>query len=57
VSSALRMAQEALRKLMGAALQRVKLTPRYAVSNYPKIEASASDAALARRSFVTAQAT
>lgn len=56
IGFALKMAQQALRTHMDAALQRVGLTtPQYAVLNLLKVEPGASNAALARRSFVTPQ--
>lgn len=56
IGFALKMAQQALRTHMDAALQRIGLTtPQYAVLNFLTIEPGASNAALARRSFVTPQ--
>lgn len=56
IGFALKMAQQALRVHMDGALQRIGLTtPQYAVLNFLKIEPGASNAALARRSFVTPQ--
>jgi DNA-binding MarR family transcriptional regulator len=56
IGFALKMAQQALRTHMDAALQRIGLTtPQYAVLNFLKIEPGASNAELARRAFVTPQ--
>ncbi len=56
IGFALKVAQQALRTHMDAALQRIGLTtPQYAVLNFLKVEPGASNAALARRSFVTPQ--
>lgn len=56
IGFALKMAQQALRTHMDSALQTIGLTtPQYAVLNFLKIEPGASNAALARRSFVTPQ--
>ncbi|MEN7538194.1 MarR family winged helix-turn-helix transcriptional regulator [Aurantiacibacter flavus] len=56
IGFALKMAQQALRTHMDTALQRIGLTtPQYAVLTYLKVEPGASNAALARRAFVTPQ--
>ncbi|NDW07547.1 MarR family winged helix-turn-helix transcriptional regulator [Jiella pacifica] len=56
IGFALKMAQQALRTHLDSALQQIGLTmPQYAVLNCLKIEPGASNAALARRSFVTPQ--
>ena len=56
IGFALKMAQQALRTHMDAALQRIGLTtPQYAVLNLLMVEPGASNAVLARRSFVTPQ--
>lgn len=56
IGFALKMAQQALRTHMDAALQQIGLTtPQYAVLNFLKTEPGASNAELARHSFVTAQ--
>lgn len=56
IGFALKMAQQALRTHMDAALLRIGLTtPQYAVLNLLMVEPGASNAALARRSFVTPQ--
>lgn len=56
IGFALKMAQQALRAHMDTALQRIGLTtPQYAVLNFLTIEPGASNAALARRAFVTPQ--
>ena len=56
IGFALKLAQQALRTHMDAGLQRIGLTtPQYAVLNFLKAEPGASNAELARRSFVTPQ--
>ena len=56
IGFALKMAQQALRTHMDAALGRIGLTtPQYAVLNFLEIEPGASNAELARRAFVTPQ--
>ena len=56
IGFALKQAQQALRTHMDAALQQIGLTtPQYAVLNLLKIAPGASNAELARRSFVTPQ--
>ena len=56
IGFALKQAQQALRTHMDAALQQIGLTtPQYAVLNLLKIAPGASNADLARRSFVTPQ--
>lgn len=56
IGFALKRAQHALRTHMDAELQRIGLTtPQYAVLNFLKVEPGASNAELARRSFVTPQ--
>lgn len=56
IGFALKMAQQVLRTHMDSALQRIGLTtPQYAVLNFLKLEPGASNAELARRSFVTPQ--
>ena len=56
IGFALKLAQQALRTHMDAALQQIGLTtPQYAVLTFLKVEPGASNAALARRAFVTPQ--
>ena len=56
IGFALKQAQQALRTHMDAALQQIGLTtPQYAVLNFLQIAPGASNAELARRSFVTPQ--
>lgn len=56
IGFALKVAQQALRTYMDAALQRIGLTtPQYALLAILKAEPGASNAALARRAFVTPQ--
>ena len=56
IGFALKLAQQALRTHLDAALQKMGLTtPQYAVLAYLEVEAGASNAALARRAFVTPQ--
>ncbi|WP_313535764.1 MarR family winged helix-turn-helix transcriptional regulator [Sphingomonas sp.] len=56
IGFALKLAQQALRTHMDAGLQQIGLTtPQYAVLNLLKVEPGASNAELARRSFVTPQ--
>ena len=56
IGFALKLAQQALRTHMDAALQQIGLTtPQYAVLNFLQAEPGASNAELARRSFVTPQ--
>lgn len=56
IGFALKQAQQALRTRMDAELREIGLTtPQYAVLAYLKVEAGASNAALARRAFVTPQ--
>ena len=56
IGFALKQAQQALRTHMDAALQQSGLTtPQYAVLNFLQIAPGASNAELARRSFVTPQ--
>lgn len=56
IGFALKMAQQALRTHLDGALQRIGLTtPQYAVLTFLEIEPGASNAALARRAFVTPQ--
>ncbi|MDH0866901.1 MarR family transcriptional regulator [Mitsuaria sp. GD03876] len=56
IGYALKQAQQALRTRMDAGLREIGLTtPQYAVLNYLKDEPGASNAALARRAFVTPQ--
>jgi DNA-binding MarR family transcriptional regulator len=56
IGFALKMAQQALRTHLDAALQKIGLTtPQYAVLNFLEIEPGASNAELARRAFVTPQ--
>ena len=52
----LKLAQQALRTRMDSALQEIGLTtPQYAVLTFLDVEPGASNAALARRAFVTPQ--
>ena len=56
IGFSLKLAQQALRSHMDAALQKVGLTtPQYAVLTFLEVEPGASNAALARRAFVTPQ--
>lgn len=56
IGFALKLAQQALRTHLDAGLRDIGLTtPQYAVLNFLKLEAGASNAALARRAFVTPQ--
>ena len=56
IGFSLKQAQQALRTRMDAQLREIGLTtPQYAVLAYLKVEAGASNAALARRAFVTPQ--
>ncbi len=56
IGFALKVAQQALRTHMDSALQQIGLTtPQYAVLNFLQSEPGASNAELARRSFVTPQ--
>ncbi|NNC29004.1 MarR family transcriptional regulator [Longimicrobium terrae] len=56
IGFALKLAQQALRTHMDAALQQIGLTtPQYAVLTFLEVEPGASNAALARRAFVTPQ--
>lgn len=56
IGFALKMAQQALRTHLDAALQQIGLTtPQYAVLTFLAVEPGASNAALARRAFVTPQ--
>src|SRR6201992_1930233 len=56
IGFALKMAQQALRTHLDAALQKIGLTtPQYAVLNFLEIEPGASNAELARRAFVPPQ--
>ena len=56
IGFALKMAQQALRSHLDAALQGIGLTtPQYAVLTFLEVEPGASNAALARRAFVTPQ--
>lgn len=56
IGFALKLAQQALRTHLDAALQQIGLTmPQYAALNFLKIEPGASNATLARRAFVTPQ--
>jgi DNA-binding MarR family transcriptional regulator len=56
IGFALKMAQQALRTHLDAALQQIGLTtPQYAVLTFLEVEPGASNAALARRAFVTPQ--
>jgi DNA-binding MarR family transcriptional regulator len=56
IGFALKLAQQALRTHLDAALQQIGLTtPQYAVLAFVEVEPGASSAALARRAFVTPQ--
>lgn len=56
IGFSLKLAQHALRTHMDAALQQIGLTtPQYAVLTFLEVEPGASNAALARRAFVTPQ--
>jgi len=56
IGFALKLAQQALRAHMDAALQQIGLTtPQYAVLTFLDVEPGASNATLARRAFVTPQ--
>lgn len=56
IGFALKLAQQALRAHLDAALQQIGLTtPQYAVLTFLEVEPGASNAALARRAFVTPQ--
>ncbi|ODR94623.1 MarR family transcriptional regulator [Methyloceanibacter stevinii] len=56
IGFALKLAQQALRTRMDAGLREIGLTtPQYAVLTFLKEEPGASNAALARRAFVTPQ--
>jgi DNA-binding MarR family transcriptional regulator len=56
IGFALKLAQQALRTHLDAALQKMGLTtPQYAVLAFLEVEPGASNAALARRAFVTPQ--
>lgn len=56
IGFSLKLAQQALRTHMDAALQQIGLTtPQYAVLTFLEVEPGASNAALARRAFVTPQ--
>ena len=56
IGFALKLAQQTLRTHMDAALQQIGLTtPQYAVLTFLEVEPGASNAALARRAFVTPQ--
>ena len=56
IGFSLKLAQQALRTHMDAALQQIGLTtPQYAVLTFLDVEPGASNAALARRAFVTPQ--
>ncbi len=56
IGFALKQAQQALRTRLDAELRKIGLTtPQYAVLVYLNVEAGASNAALARRAFVTPQ--
>lgn len=56
IGFSLKLAQQALRTHMDTALQRIGLTtPQYAVLTFLEVEPGASNAALARRAFVTPQ--
>jgi DNA-binding MarR family transcriptional regulator len=56
IGFALKQAQQALRTRLDSGLREIGLTtPQYAVLAFLKVEAGASNAALARRAFVTAQ--
>lgn len=56
IGFALKQAQQALRTRLDAGLREIGLTtPQYAVLSFLEVEAGASNAALARRAFVTPQ--
>lgn len=56
IGFALKLAQQALRSRLDSGLREIGLTtPQYAVLNFLKDEAGASNATLARRAFVTPQ--
>lgn len=56
IGFALKLAQQALRTHLDAELQQIGLTTsQYAALNFLKVEPGASNAALARRAFVTPQ--
>ncbi|PWK89821.1 DNA-binding MarR family transcriptional regulator [Fulvimonas soli] len=56
IGYALKLAQQALRTRLDSGLREIGLTtPQYAVLTYLREEAGASNAALARRAFVTPQ--
>jgi DNA-binding MarR family transcriptional regulator len=56
IGFALKQAQQALRTRLDSGLREIGLTtPQYAVLAFLEVEAGASNAALARRAFVTAQ--
>lgn len=56
IGFSLKLAQQALRTHMDAALQQIGLTtPQYAVLTFLEVEPGASNAELARRAFVTPQ--
>ncbi len=56
IGFALKQAQQALRTRLDSGLREIGLTtPQYAVLAYLEVEAGASNAALARRAFVTPQ--
>jgi DNA-binding MarR family transcriptional regulator len=56
IGFSLKLAQQALRAHLDAELQRIGLTtPQYAVLTFLEVEPGASNAALARRAFVTPQ--
>jgi len=56
IGFALKQAQQALRTHLDSGLRQIGLTtPQYAVLNFLKVEPGASNAALARRAFVTPQ--
>jgi DNA-binding MarR family transcriptional regulator len=56
IGFALKQAQQALRTCLDSGLREIGLTtPQYAVLAFLEVESGASNAALARRAFVTAQ--
>jgi DNA-binding MarR family transcriptional regulator len=56
IGFSLKLAQQALRTHLDSALQEIGLTtPQFAVLTYLEVEPGASNAALARRAFVTPQ--
>lgn len=56
IGFALKLAQQALRIRLDAGLREIRLTtPQYAVLTFLEVEPGASNAALARRAFVTPQ--